>query len=179
MVLSSCCTSNQIPLSSYRLVSQPNCHVCISSAPCRWNLPALTSPTYSKTEIVKIKLLRLTITGRMFDRFKNILFLSYHRLSRLSPKKCKATTTLRVNYVRLFINNNIHQFIVNHYRFFDTQQFFYSFRKLFCIFQFIKHCLLHFKYLVAKYNINGDARNRTEKLEKHRRENHFTPVTAM
>nr|DAQ68742.1 MAG TPA: hypothetical protein [Caudoviricetes sp.] len=25
---------------------------------------------------------------------------------------------------------------------------------------------------------NGDARNRTEKLEKHRRENHFTPVTA-
>lgn len=86
MVLSSCCTSNQIPLSSYRLVSQPNCHVCISSAPCRWNLPALTSPTYSKTEIVKIKLLRLTISGRMFDRFKNILFLSYHRLSRLSPK---------------------------------------------------------------------------------------------
>nr|DAT12813.1 MAG TPA: hypothetical protein [Caudoviricetes sp.] len=89
MVLSSCCTSNQIPLSSYRLVSQPNCHVCISSAPCRWNLPALTSPTYSKTEIVKIKLLRLTIAGRMFDRFKNILFLSYHRLSRLSPKNAK------------------------------------------------------------------------------------------
>ena len=25
---------------------------------------------------------------------------------------------------------------------------------------------------------NGDARNRTEKLEKHRRENHFTPVIA-
>lgn len=91
MVLSSCCTSNQIPLSSYRLVSQPNCHVCISSAPCRWNLSALTSPTYSKTEIVKIKLLRSTIAGRMVDRFKNILFLSYHRLSRLSPKKCKAT----------------------------------------------------------------------------------------
>ena len=89
MVLSSCCTSNQIPLSSYRLVSQPNCHVCISSAPCRWNLPALTSPTYSKSEIVKIKLLRLTITGRMFDRFKSILFLSYHRLSRLSPKNAK------------------------------------------------------------------------------------------
>ena len=89
MVLSSCCTSNQIPLSSYRLVSQPNCHVCISSAPCRWNLSALTSPTYSKTEIVKIKLLRLTIAGRMFDRFKNILFLSYHRLSRLSPKNAK------------------------------------------------------------------------------------------
>lgn len=89
MVLSSCCTSNQIPLSSYRLVSQPNCHVCISSAPCRWNLPALTSPTYSKTKIVKIKLLRLTISGRMFDRFKNILFLSYHRLSRLSPKNAR------------------------------------------------------------------------------------------
>ena len=89
MVLSSCCTSNQTPLSSYRLVSQPNCHVCISSAPCRWNLSALTSPTYSKTEIVKIKLLRLTITGRMFDRFKNILFLSYHRLSRLSPKNAR------------------------------------------------------------------------------------------
>ena len=89
MVLSSCCTSNQIPLSSYRLVSQPNCHVCISSAPCRWNLSALTSPTYSKTEIVKIKLLRLTIAGRMFDRFKNILFLSYHRLSRLSPKNAR------------------------------------------------------------------------------------------
>ena len=89
MVLSSCCTSNQIPLSSYRLVSQPNCHVCISSAPCRWNLPALTSTTYSKTEIVKIKLLRLTIAGRMFDRFKNILFLSYHRLSRLSPKNAR------------------------------------------------------------------------------------------
>ena len=89
MVLSSCCTSNQIPLSSYRLVSQPNYHVCISSAPCRWNLSALTSPTYSKTEIVKIKLLRLTITGRKFDRFKNILFLSYHRLSRLSPKNAR------------------------------------------------------------------------------------------
>lgn len=89
MVLSSCCTSNQTPLSSYRLVSQPNCHVCISSAPCRWNLSALTSPTYSKPEIVKIKLLRLTITGRMFDRFKNILFLSYHRLSRLSPKNAR------------------------------------------------------------------------------------------
>ena len=89
MVLSSCCTSNQIPLSSYELVSQPNCHVCISSAPCRWNLSALTSPTYSKTEIVKIKLLRLTIAGRMFDRFKNILFLSYHRLSRLSPKNAR------------------------------------------------------------------------------------------
>ena len=93
MVLSSCCTSNQIPLSSYRLVSQPNCHVCISSAPCRWNLPALTSPTYSKTEIVKIKLLRLTIAGRMFDRFKNILFLSYHRLSRLSPKNASRLQT--------------------------------------------------------------------------------------
>jgi hypothetical protein len=52
---------------------------------------ALTSPTYSKTEIVKIELLRMTIAGRKFDRFKNILFLSYHRLSRLSPKKCKAT----------------------------------------------------------------------------------------
>ena len=89
MVLSSCCTSNQIPLSSYRLVSQPNCHVCISSAPCRWNLSALTSPTYSKTEIVKIKLLRLTIAGRMFDRFKNNLFLRYHRLSRLSPKNAR------------------------------------------------------------------------------------------
>nr|DAJ37125.1 MAG TPA: hypothetical protein [Caudoviricetes sp.] len=89
MVLSSCCTSNQIPLSSYRLVSQPNCHVCISSAHCRWNLPALTSPTYSKTEIVKIKLLRSTIAGRMVDRFKNILFLSYHRLSRLSPKNAR------------------------------------------------------------------------------------------
>ena len=57
--------------------------------PCRWNLSALTSPTYSKTEIVKITLLRLTITGRMFDRFKNILFLSYHRLSRLSPKNAR------------------------------------------------------------------------------------------
>nr|DAI46966.1 MAG TPA: hypothetical protein [Caudoviricetes sp.]DAS99541.1 MAG TPA: hypothetical protein [Caudoviricetes sp.] len=89
MVLSSCCTSNQIPLSSYRLVSQPNCHICISSAPCRWNLSALTSPTYSKIEIVKIKLLRLTIAGRMFDRFKNILFLSYHRLSRLSPQNAR------------------------------------------------------------------------------------------
>lgn len=89
MVSSSCCTSNQIPLSSYRLVSQPNSHICISSAPCRWNLPALTSPTYSKTEIVKITLLRLTIAGRMFDRFKNILFLSYHRLSRLSPKSAR------------------------------------------------------------------------------------------
>ena len=89
MVLSSCCTSNQIPLSSYRLVSQPNCHVCISSAPCRWNLPALTSPTYSKNEIVKIKLLRSTIAGRMVDRFKNILFLSCHRLSRLSPKNAR------------------------------------------------------------------------------------------
>ena len=89
MVLSSCCTSNQIPLSSYRLVSQPNRHICISSAPCRWNLSALTSPTHSKTEIVKIKLLRLTISGRMFDRFKNILFLSYHRLYRLSPKNAR------------------------------------------------------------------------------------------
>ena len=89
MVSSSCCTSNQIPHSSYRLVSQPNCHICISSAPCRWNLPALTSPTYSKNEIVKITLLRLTIAGRMFDRFKNILFLSYHRLSRLSPKNAR------------------------------------------------------------------------------------------
>ena len=89
MVLSSCCTSNQIPLSSYRLVSQPNCHICISSAPCRWNLSALTSPTYSKTEIVKIKLLRSTIAGRKFDRFKNILFLSYHRLSRLSPQNAR------------------------------------------------------------------------------------------
>lgn len=93
MVLNSCCTSNQIPLSSYRLVSQPNCHVCISSAPCRWNLSALTSPTYSKIEIVKIKLLRLTIAGRMFDRFKNILFLSYHRLSRLSPKTASRLQT--------------------------------------------------------------------------------------
>nr|DAX31882.1 MAG TPA: hypothetical protein [Caudoviricetes sp.] len=25
----------------------------------------------------------------MFDRFKNILFLSYHRLSRLSPKNAR------------------------------------------------------------------------------------------
>ena len=25
---------------------------------------------------------------------------------------------------------------------------------------------------------NGDARNQTEKFEKHRRKNHFTPVTA-
>ena len=89
---------------------------------------------------------------------------------------CKATTTLLVNYVRLFINNNIRQFIINHYRFFDTQQFFYSFRKLFRIFQFIKHCLFHLKHLVVKYSINGDVRNRTEKI--HRRENHFTPVTA-
>lgn len=124
MVLSSCCTSNQIPLSSYRLVSQPNCHVCISSAPCRWNLSALTSPTYSKTEIVKIKLLRSTITGRMFDRFKNILFLSYHRLSRLSPKNAK--------------------------------------RLLPCV--LIRNKFSDLFFLV----INGDARNRTEKI--HRRE---------
>lgn len=105
MVLSSCCTSNQIPLSSYRLVSQPNYHVCISSAPCRWNLSALTSPTYSKTEIVKIKLLRLTIAGRMFDRFKSILFLSYHRLSRLSPKNASRlqTCVLIRNYFFLFL----------------------------------------------------------------------------
>lgn len=81
---------------------------------------------------------------------------------------CKATTTLRVNYVRLFINNNIRRFILNHYRFFDTQQFFYSFRKLFRIFQVIEHCLFHLKHLVVKYNINGDVRNRTKKI--HRRE---------
>ncbi len=134
MVLSSCCTSNKIPLSSYRLVSQPNCHVRISSAPCRWNLPALTSPTYSKTEIVKIKLLRLTIAGRMFDRFKNILFLSYHRLSRLSPKNAR--------------------------------------RLLPCV--LIRNQFSDLFFVV----INGDARNRTEKFEKHRRKNHFTPVTA-
>nr|DAP66091.1 MAG TPA: hypothetical protein [Caudoviricetes sp.] len=69
MVLSSCCTSNKIPHSSYRLVSQPNRHICISSAPCRWNFSALTSSTYSKAEIVKIELFRLTIAGRMPDRF--------------------------------------------------------------------------------------------------------------
>lgn len=124
MVLSSCCTSNQIPLSSYRLVSQPNYHVCISSAPCRWNLSALTSPTYSKTEIVKIKLLRLTIAGRMFDRFKNILFLSYHRLSRLSPKNAKRLLPCVL--------------ISNHFESFP------------------------FLFFVV---FNGDARNRTEKLE--------------
>nr|DAK41043.1 MAG TPA: hypothetical protein [Caudoviricetes sp.] len=58
---------------------------------------ALTSPTYSKTEIVKIELLRMTIAGRKFDRSKNILFLSYHRLSRLSPKNTRRLQSLAEN----------------------------------------------------------------------------------